>query len=161
MNKQDTRNCTALLHAADNGHYTTFELLIKAEADVNKHDENGHTALMIVARFTDEKWVRKYLKSGVLINLVDNKNQNALTRHLMKCNKDVIMLLFAAGETVDGTTVDRKQDDGSTRKVPVPDYLLHEDLKLNLKHLAREAIRKHLIPSSINEYLLYNVSLDD
>ena len=66
---------------------------------------------------------------------------------------------------------------GDITQIPVPDYLLHEDQKLSLKHLTRELIRKHLInidphenlfgripqlglPSSLTKYLLYNMSLD-
>ena len=110
---------------------------MKAGADVNKKDENGCTALMIMARFPvdEDKCMKKYLKSGATINLVDNKNQSALTRHLMKtnCSKEVVMLLFAAGGTIDSTTVEVSDGNGSTSKVP----------------------------SSITRYLLYNVSLDD
>ena len=74
------------------------------------------------------------------------------------------MLLYAAGECFAET------------KVQVPDYLRQPEW--NLKHLAREAIRKHPInidphenlfgripllglPSLITEYLLYDMSLDD
>ena len=56
--------------------------------------------------------------------------------------------------------------------------MLNKDLKLCLKHLCREAIRNHLLkvephthlfgripqlglPSLVNEYLLYDISLND
>ena len=63
------------------------------------------------------------------------------------------------------------------RTVNVADYLPQIQTKLNLKHLCREAIRKHLLkldphthlfyrvpslglPSLLVEYLLYDMSLD-
>ena len=81
---------------------------------------------------------------------------------------DLCLLLYAAGETLDGP-IDAEK---------LPDCLRFDDLQLMLKHICREAIRKHLLsldphthlfyriprlglPSSLNRYLLYNTSLDD
>ena len=80
---------------------------------------------------------------------------------------DICLLLFAAGETLDGITDEE-----------IPDCLRFNDIKLNLKHICREAMRKHLLnldphthlfgrvprlelPSLMTEYLLYNQTLDD
>ena len=77
------------------------------------------------------------------------------------------MLLYAAGETLDGTEEDK-----------IPQELKFEEEKLELKHICREVIRKHLLkldphqhlfsripllglPSALNKYLLFNQSLDD
>ena len=60
----------------------------------------------------------------------------------------------------------------------VPNYLLFDDLKLCLKHLSREVIRKHLLkldlhehlfgrvprlelPTSLTDFLLYGMSIDN
>ena len=76
-------------------------------------------------------------------------------------------LLYAAGETLDGT-----------EEYLIPEELKFEDEKLELKHICREIIRKHLLkldphqhlfsriprlglPSIVTEYLLFNQSLDD
>ena len=78
-----------------------------------------------------------------------------------------MILLYAAGETLDGTDVDK-----------IPEELKFEEEKFQLKHICREAIRKHLLeldphqhlfgripqldlPSIVTEYLLFNQSLDD
>ena len=80
---------------------------------------------------------------------------------------DICLLLFTAGEILDGIT-----------DAEIPDCLSFDDIKLNLKHICREAIRKHLLnldphahlfyrvprlelPSLLTEYLLYNQTLDD
>ena len=76
------------------------------------------------------------------------------------------MLLYAAGETLDGTYVDK-----------IPEELKFEDEKVELKQICREAIRKHLLKLDphqhlfsripqlglpfLTEYLLFNQSLDD
>ena len=88
------------------------------------------------------------------------------------------MLLYAAGETLDGPTVnaDHVIYDGVII-TNIPKYFTELKQNLDLKHLCREAIRKHLIdlylhkhlfgripqlglPSIMAEYLLYDYSLD-
>ena len=84
-----------------------------------------------------------------------------------KRERDICRLLFAAGETLDGIPDEE-----------IPDCLKFDDLQLELKHICREAIRKHLLsldphthlfgrvprlglPSLLTEYLLYQQTLDD
>ena len=113
------------------------------------------------------------LQAGAYINKANASYQNALDEHLMGCQparKPVAMLLFAAGELSEITA---GQDN-----VHIPDYLHLPELKVCLKHVCRESIRRYLIdlnlkshlfyripklglPSLLNEYLLYNISLDD
>ena len=108
------------------------------------------------------------------MNIVNSQNQNALLHHIYQHRRGFFphdddscatcLLLFTAGESTDGLD-------------SIPHCLLFEDLKLNLKHICREAIRKHLLdvdphthlfirvpqlqlPSSLTEYLLYNLSLN-
>ena len=76
------------------------------------------------------------------------------------------MLLYAAGEFVNGLNIDK-----------IPEILQHKEVKYRLKHMCREAIRKHLIdlnphlhlftripqlelPSPVTRYLLFYMSLD-
>ena len=85
-------------------------------------------------------------------------------------DEEVCMLLYAAGETIDRTT-------DVLRKVSISEYLLQKELQLCLKHVCRNATRKHMITldpqsqlcnripqlglqPSLTEYLLYNMSLD-
>ena len=89
------------------------------------------------------------------------------------CKKYSYMFLYAIGEILD---CDKLKDD----KIAEYFQKLKENLKdnLDLKHLCREAIRKHLIdvdphehlfgripelglPSLVTEYLLYDYSLDE
>ena len=89
------------------------------------------------------------------------------------------MLLYAAGETLDGPTVtvrDRRRF-GRLIDIIIPEYFQEIKQNLDLKHLCREAIRKHLIgldphehlfgripklglPSLVTVFLLYDCSLD-
>ena len=92
-------------------------------------------------------------------------------------NKDLVLMLYAAGETIEGTTVERINNSGGVIQVLVPEYLKFSDLKLSLKHLCRQAIRKHLLdvdpyehlfrrvprlrlPASLSKYMLFDVSLN-
>ena len=77
-----------------------------------------------------------------------------------------ILLLCAAGETLDGTEEEK-----------IPEELKFEEEKFQLKHMCRMAIRGHLLsldphsnlfgripklalPKALNRYLLFNMSLD-
>ena len=138
------------------------------------------------------KNVKLLLRAGANVNvfwnmtsMYDNKyNHNALRYYIIQCptfsvqpDKKVCMLLYAAGETTDGTTVKRTSNAGYNEKVRVPQFLLQKRLKMDLKHMCRNAIRNHLIsmdphthlfnripqlglPRSLTDYVLYNMSLD-
>ena len=85
------------------------------------------------------------------------------------------MILFTAGETIGGNTIETKGTDGTTIKIDVPGYLQIEDT--SLKNICRYATRNRLLnldshrhlfgripklgrPSALASYLLYNISLD-
>ena len=176
------RRETPLMAAATLGEVGCARALLEAGADVNSLDSEGCTALMYI----DTSWSahskegRNYvgcakllLQFGARINLFDTDSFKALML-VIKENEgsarsaDLCLLLFAAGETLDGPINAKK----------VPDCLKFDDLQLVLKHICREAIRKHLLaldphthlsgrvprlglPSSLNRYLLYNTSMDD
>ena len=121
------------------------------------------------------------LKAGSEINRLDHLGRNSL-QFSMEDNqrnvKDIHMLLYAAGETLDGPTVPTDDfTNGGIMHISIPEYLQELRENLDLKHLCREAIRKHLIdvdphrhlfvripklglPSLMTEYLLYDCSLD-
>ena len=119
------------------------------------------------------KCIKVLLRANILINEVsDHMVLNALGHVLRNCHQEDInyhaaKLLYAAGETLD-----------YVREHVIPDCLRFEDSKLQLKHICRETIRKHLLdldlrhhlfgripklglPSALNRYLLFNESLDD
>ena len=182
---------TPLETAARRGSVKCIKLLIQAGADVNMRGNlTGpnvnieklsiadylrylrYTPLMSAACSYNQEaaieCVRMLLRENVRINIVNSIGGNALASYLgymlPRNNKTMVLLLHAAGE-----------------KVPagpsVPDYLLFKDLKLSLKHLCREAIRKHLLdvdphehlfgrvpklgpPTSLTDYLVYEMSIE-
>ena len=176
------------------GFYEALELLIRAGADVNLVNSNGNTALnaFSLGRLCYHREMNRFgclkllLRSGVKINIRNSRSENALQRLVGPTGTDIIpflfddfetqdsntdadicRLLFAAGETLDGIPDEE-----------IPDYLRFNDVKLNLKQMCRETIRKHLLhldphthlfgrvprlklPSLLTEYLVYDMSLDD
>ena len=172
VNFRDYNGATALTWRIESN--KVVKLLLQAGADVNATilhgSKKGQTVL-----FTKSAYIRRiYLKAGISINIYDSKGFNALQNHILYSSMDpkIGMLLFVAGEKLKPIK--------SRRKVvqKIPDYLKFEDIKLSLNHMCREAIRKHLIdldphahlfsripqlplPSSVTEYLLYNLTLDE
>ena len=121
--------------------------------------------------------VRLLLKAGARINerdyLARNSLEYGITRK-QKIAKDLHLLLYAAGETLEGPTVPTNV---ARMYVNIPKYFTELKENLDLKHLCRAAIRKHLIdldphehlflripqlgfPSILTEYMLINCSID-
>ena len=170
VNTLDGRNNTALYYAASCGKKKCVDLLLTAGADVNVVGSMGNTCLMQAAGVNALECVRSLIKAGVHVNKKNDRGENALmflhrTSNCQGRKEEVTKLLFAAGEKVDGITYS------------VVECIRKEmDTVLNLKHLCRETIRKHLIniqphvhlfertpqlevTSSLVKYLLYDLSL--
>ena len=183
VNIKDKGGNTALNGAIASGLDKCVNVLIAAGAGVNTTNSKGNTVLHMVFDPLIErnvictgviKSIRTVLQTGAKINIRNIHGQKALHFSIFKgvrgkkkcscngqCRNNVAHLLFAAGETV-----------GEIVGYGSPEQRLH------LKHICREAIRKHLLsldphihlfgrvsrlglPSSLNRYLLYNMSLDD
>ena len=122
------------------------------------------------------------------MNICNKTGHNSLTMHIMLTEdyrmgllippvKDICMILFAAGELIRGALDSRHLAGTVGGRIQILDNLLHNDLKLSLKHMCREAIRKHLLqmsnlilfcriprlvfPHQLRDYLLYYMSIDD
>ena len=204
VNQVNNKGETALHAALSVFSDGCFNLLLKQGADVNAATNKGITPLMKAVegcrRLQDMMLERKsavtikaekvrsikridrLLKAGAQIGLRDHLGRNAIeisvTQH-QKNVKEIQMLLYAAGETLDGPTVIRRDpyDSAVMSEVEIPQYFKELKRKRDLKHLCREAIRKHLIdldshqhlfgrlpqlglPSIVTEYLLYDCSLE-
>ena len=158
-----------------------LQILIDAGADVNGVDKEGNTAIITAGGRSVPgrvECVKALLLSGAVVNLKNKMNRNALGHLIYKSydwnkppNRTMVLLLYAAGETLDGITID--EDDENTSCVL--DYL--EKREINLKELCRKAIRKQLLqldlhgclfnripqlwlPKLLTQYLLWNMSLD-
>ena len=197
--------------------------LIREGADVNALDQQGNTALHTINTRVKGCLL---LAAGARINIFNDQKHNALRSYIFWRNdraldyrrrrvniyspeykeplrENICMLLYAAGETLDGTTVKGQYvpehipltpsecllyraegthliDDFTVmnKTLTVPEYLRFKDLKLCLRHLCREAIRRHLLdldlhtnlfvralklelPKSLTSYILYDQLLDD
>ena len=175
-----------LMVATADGYPRTAGLLLRAGADVNLVNSDGNTALMVFSfiglghnsMINHFNCLKLLLRSGVKINTRYSQSETTLqclvrafqrVRGFFGTRADIFRLLFAAGETLDGIPDEKIQI-----------YLIFndDDHKLSLKHLCREAIRKHLLkldphthlfgrvprlglPSLVTKYLLYDMSLDD
>ena len=192
---------TALTETLTRGLYPqkTFNALMKLEADVNIANNKGMTPLMIAARgypdthnvysVAEEKTQKRrcvqqicrLLKAGAQIGRINHLGNNSLQGSFKQNQKKVYyfqMLLYAAGETLDGPTVPRNNgNNNGVIHINVPKYFTELKERLDLKHLCREAVRKHLInldphehlfgripqlglPSIVTEYMLYDCSLE-
>ena len=163
VNTTDLSGRTPLMHAASTAFMECISLLLVFNAKINLRDSNGQNAIEV--------------------NIVELDGEISTERRHKKSrfDEDEIkksgMLLLAAGEILQGTELKKYMPRGRVFPVEIPDYLQHApELRLRLKHLCREAIRNHLItldphahlfkriprlglPSGLNNYLLYNMSI--
>ena len=194
VNKRNCVGNTALHRTLIPHCHKTFDVLMKSGADVNVVNNVGMTPLMVAVQFYPDTQdcykvgmsrcvenICRLLKAGAQIGRRDHLGRNSLQLSIEEDQvkvKNVQKLLHAAGETTDGPTVpveDRRN--GNVIHINIPEYFTELKENLDLKHLCREAIRKHLInldphehlfgripklglPSLVTEYLLYDCSLN-
>ena len=160
---------SALISAISKDKCETFDQLLTAGADVNAVNNTGHTALTIAAIMGNVRIAKCLLNANCRINMV----QNALMSHLElfePVHRGLVSLLFAAGEILDDADDDLKD--------LAQDVLQFKEIRIQLKHICRKAVRKHLLnldphehlfgriprlelPEIITQYLLYDQSLNN
>ena len=160
----------AVRNAVMFGHNKSLQLLINAGANVNNIGKNN-TAL-ILALITNyrkdmiSETVKILLKAGAHVNKVNHIGYDATKSAKLHESSskwiEILQLLLAAGESAD---------------MNVEEIFKCPDFEKGLKHLCRDAIRKHLLeldqninlfqripklglPCLLTKYLLYNMSLN-
>ena len=169
VNIHNRIGATALHRSAAMGHVQCVNELLKAGADVNVTNVHKNTVLIAAAETGRVSCLKVLLKAGALINQLNNANANALQVQLFNTRGGIrsgSLLLYAAGERLPSSTF-----------VTIPEWLLHRNVKLQLKHICRQAIRNHLLdldshhhlfgkisrlrlPRSLTSYLLFEISLE-
>ena len=174
VNAVNNRGCTALLQASISGHISCTKTLLQAGADVNVIDKHGESALLAVVRIiscfgteTTEQQLGRVeslkllLLSGAKVNLVGVMNFDVLCYLIdrkglyMSTKRTMVLLLYAAGETLDGIIIDDDDDNTSC----VLDWLEKRE-EICLKRLCRETIRNHLLKLNCHDNLqaMFHVS---
>ena len=167
VNRPVRLGMTALIRAAENGRIDCVNTLIEAGADVNMADSLSRTPLIAAGISESVRCIKNILRAGALVNQHDNVGNNAITplaAHKASRNC-AIVLLYAAGEII-----------AISPYVQLPNFLQKEKKRMELKHLCRQMIRKHLLeldphahlfgrihrlplPFLMKDYLLYHMTL--
>ena len=176
VNASDQCGNTVLMSAAGSGHDSYLEFMMHEALDML----SIHGGYELLDPGDDMVGcVKIILQSGALVNRLNSFRQNALKYHVANgdpISREVAMLLFAAGETIDEDTVFRTTR--TTRMVPVqvPDYLVRSEVEeLRLVPICRAALRRYMLkaspvnlccrvpqlglPSMLIDYLLYDMSI--
>ena len=161
---------SALMIAIKKDRNETFDQLLEAGADVNIVNNNGNTALTTAAAYwwKNDEFVKRLLKANCRINTMAGMTENALAVHLRgpSSTNYITWPLVAAGEMLNGF-----------RKVHYLLDFLTLDVRIQLKYICRETIRKHLLnldphsnlfgrvpllglPRVLGQYVLYNITLE-
>ena len=190
---EDNRNRTALIEAACNKDHKSIRTLLDSGADVNCSTDTGLTSLMFAAYY--HEWfpgnfsIKYLLKAGAHVKKINKFGQNVLQISVASntifyykkedygdhYGKDVIMLLLAAGESIEEIKVDRisfYRNCDMTLAYRIICWNLNQ-IQLSLKWACREVIRKKLIqsdlfirvpilrlPGQLHLYLLHDISVE-
>ena len=173
VNTYNKHSKSSLIYAAEAGNSECASVLLKSGADVNIADWNGKTALIAAAEANSIECIQIFLQSGAHVNKCTKMGLNALKTCIFNIygdNKELAMLLFAAGDKLDesivwvnypcpGKEVDVRTNAGVLKvvdychdrhvEVDVPQYLRELQSLTGLKHMCRESIRKHMM--TVNE----------
>ena len=164
LNARTEWGSTALMFAAEKGHVQCVNLFIEKGAKVNIRNNYGETALICAAicgrTFLS---VESLLKANASINIRDVFGQNALENHLVEkphVNKQLAMLLFAAGENLKARKIYKYNTRGKAiATILIPHFLREDHLQFCLMHQCRKVIRQRLIDTSPNEHLFSRIPL--
>ena len=131
LNARTEWGSTALMFAAEKGHVQCVNLFIGKGAKVNIRNNYGETAL-IYAAISGRTFLSAQilLKAGAKINICDVFGQNALENHLVEnpfVNRQLAMLLFAAGEKPKGRRIYTYDTYGKAITTLLIPYFLRED----------------------------------
>ena len=174
---------TALYLACKCGLPKCVELLIQHGANVNIRDRLGTSPLIctVVSRvnLNGLRCLELLLRAGAHVNKTNQSGKNAVTLHYTgtePVNWWALLLLITAGEKLRRMAGYPLAWDTNYAHGELPDYILYKRNDLNLKHICRDVIRKHLLkvsnvnlfiraprlglPSALTSYILYDVSLD-
>ena len=186
----DVNKGNSLLLACEKGHLQCVVLLIEAGADVNAVEDCYNTAMFKALEGDHIETVKMLLRAGAHVNKKNVFGYNALQHYIAQHRtrtKEMLMLLIAAGETLDGSTRDSNITiDGVSRErsftrlyneqICFPERS-HTDV-LSLHDHCRKAIRQRLLevdshahffhriprlgfPKSLTSFLLYDIEIDD
>ena len=182
VNHVNTKLSTALMKAAGNGMDKIKTVISNRNRNINgrNYSSTHNTNYSKVAVHSSIHCVKLLLVAGVHVNKVNKAGFTALKCGIAQHEEDtkeLAMLLFAAGDTLDGTTVINGTAAPSVSNFKIPEYLLEvmDPQEMCLMDMCRRTIRKHLqqmnhlnlfcvmpslrIPSLLTNYLLYNRSL--
>ena len=187
VNARDSYGRCAISCATERNFVEGLELLIEAadKVDPTRSYLPPLSDIEFGLRGITASTLKLLLRIGFKINVPNPHYNNTLTYYIVQCKREcdrlskyICMLLFAAGERVRGRIVEGTTHYHGILRAEVPEYLFHKDLRLYLKHLCREAIRKCLLdvdphehlffrvtklglPMLLADYLVYEMTLDD
>ena len=165
VNCIDAAEFTPLKCAAKYGHVNCIKLLVDAGAHVNATDKGSLCVENTYSTYSVHS-LQTLFNAGARVNMVNRMGQNALRYYLAQTtylNSAVVMLLFAAGETLAGTGYSIERFGENRKRIgqftDVPAYLLEFTFTrgTDLRHMCRETIRNHLKRLDNHENLIIKV----
>ena len=142
---------TALMRTAWRCDIECIYQLLRAGADVNIEADDGSTALLMEVEGPGTKveliqCIKMLFRAGAHVNRTNKHGLNALESYISRgknVNKNVAMVLFAGGETVDVTSEEK------CVRAKKPAYLLESQSdNIYLMNICRDKIREHLLQMS-------------
>ena len=100
VNTMDNEGYTPLIRAAENGHHSCLNELIKEGADVNAKGSYGYTRLLMAAVKDETECVAALINAGADVNSRNDSGRTALYGAVVHRNIENIKLLLKSGINV-------------------------------------------------------------
>ena len=181
VNTLDNEGYTPLIRAAENGHHSCLNELIKAGADVNATGSYGYTPLLMASVKDETECVASLIYAGADVNCRNDSGRTALYGAVVHRNIENIKLLLKSGININqydiegyntleghikrwyrrGGDIDSKSKQISTSlfvagekigsSCKTPDHLKTRVANPVLRHFCRDTIRNYL--TDVNPHL--------
>ena len=180
VNTTDKRGNNVLFYASENGYESIVNILLHAGTHVNHTNRVGSGALRVAVVNGHDRVASLLIQAGADVHKKRKDGRRPLSEAVRYGRVKCVKLLLAAGATVNRTHgYPPPCRNGSEIQNLLDSAEVKIETKLDLKHICREVIRKHLqrldclnlfllipmlgLPSPLCDYLLYReeVCIDD
>ena len=146
VNTTDKRGNKVLLYASENGCESAVNILLHAGAHVNHTNKVGSGALKAAVTNGHDRVASLLIQAGADVNKERTDGRRPLSEAVRYGRVESVKLLLNAGATVNEVLGYPPPCRNRSQIQEILDYIeVTKEIKLNLKHFCREAIRTHLL----------------
>jgi hypothetical protein len=116
VDQKDKNGRTPLFLAAERGHGSVVDILLKKKVDINETDSHGRTSLYIAVQMSHAKIVEQLAESGASLEIADVDGRRPLFLAYKSVNEEIAEYLVSKGANTEALEGDRSEGEGEPTK---------------------------------------------